>query len=100
MTEPAGVEPVRPSAELTEDAYRFAMDFVSNLVMQIRLVDLDQLLAVVDRADALGPILDPTAYIMRGGAKNIADQRAILTALVSVQKVAERIAGPIGGDRG
>lgn len=99
MTEPAGIETVRPAGAMTNDQYRDAIDQVSNVVVLVRLLPVRQMLAAISKVEALGPTFEPTAY-RDGGARRLAEQQRILDALAKVQDLAEQLAGPIGGDRG
>ena len=51
---------------------------------------LDPLSQMIVRAETLGPILEPTAY-MRGGADNLQDQAEILGAVVQLRAVHRRV---------
>lgn len=51
---------------------------------------IQDLLDNIERAHALGPILDPTAY--QRGMDNLTDQRDLLSALLEVQRVVRRLA--------
>lgn len=92
------IDTYRLPGAMTNDAYREAMDQVSSVVLLIRVLPVSQLLAAISKAEALGPILEPTAY-RDGGARRLAEQQQVLEALAKVQELAERLAGPIGGDR-
>jgi len=43
---------------------------------------LRELYELADRAETIGPFLDPTAWIHRRGGRNIAEQKQVLEALL------------------
>ena len=52
--------------------------------------NLDMALATVDRAEALGPFLDPTTYL-RGGMDRLSDQAEFLHAAIALRDVCRRL---------
>lgn len=75
--------------------FKSAMDRVMLAVSLLRLEPIDELREMVERAETLGPILEPTAY-QRGGGTNLYHQRLILDAVANLARVADKIA-PTGG---
>ncbi len=58
---------------MTEDDYRTQMDWVITAPQIVRRAPIDELLEIVNKADTLGPVLDPTAY--RNGGMLRVEQR-------------------------
>ena len=81
---------------MTGAVYRANMDLVAAACRLLLLVPVDDLLATVRHAEAVGPVLDPTAFL-HGGGKNLAGQREILEAAQRLRRVAERHQVPIDG---
>lgn len=75
---------------LTDAEYRSHMDLVAAAVRMLRILPLQQLRDIVERAETLAPLLEPTAY-QRGGADNLLDQRDILDAAIGLVRAAERV---------
>lgn len=75
--------------------YRMVMDLIAGAVRTLRLLPIGQLRDIVGRAEILGPLLEPTAYI-RGGGDNLRDQSELLAAVAGVVAVAERIEARAG----
>lgn len=80
---------------LNEAEYRSYMDLIMSQVRTLRLVPVARMRDLVGRAEALGPILDTTAY-QRGGANNLRDQSEILAAVAALVAVADRIEARAG----
>jgi hypothetical protein len=79
---------------MTDAEYRTGMDLVSAACRMLLMVPIDDLLATVQHAETVGPILEPTAFL-RGGGDNLAAQREILQAALRLRQVAERHQGPV-----
>lgn len=71
-----------------EDAlyYEQQMNSLASLVGAIAKLDLDYLENCVSYAEALGPIVDPTAY-RDGGGTNLQDQKKLVAAAQQLKKV-------------
>ena len=74
---------------MTGADYRFGMDLVAAACRLLLVVPVDELLATVEHAETVGPILEPTAFL-HGGGDNLAAQREILQAAQALRRVAER----------
>jgi hypothetical protein len=61
--------------------YRQEMDRLVLLAATLRGLDLAWLLATIDRADALGPVVYPTAW----HASTLDDQRCLVAAAISLR---------------
>lgn len=81
---PADVEPI------TNDNYADEMSAVVIAVGVLTACRVDELLAIVDKAETLGPILEPTAY-QRGGHERLRKQRRLLGACADLLRVWEQI---------
>lgn len=53
---------------LTKMEYQACQDFLLSLAGQVRLLPLGRFLRAIEKADAVGPVLDPTLW-MRGNKK-------------------------------
>lgn len=78
-----------PMTDVTD--HRATLDALAALTRSINLLPLDEALDTVARAEALGPILDPTAFL-HGGINNLQDQRELIEAALGLQRAAGRIA--------
>jgi hypothetical protein len=74
--------------------YRAHMDLVMAACRLLLEVPIDELLATVERAETLAPIVEPTAFL-RGGGENLVAQREVLEAAQRLRRVAERHQGPV-----
>lgn len=87
---------------MNNEQYRATFDMIAQCFKPIQLLPLAELRDDLSRAETLGPLLEPTAYI-RGGRENLADQADLLAAAFEVRKAMERIAKRRGiamvGDR-
>jgi hypothetical protein len=72
---------------VTDAEYRMFMDVVGSVAAQLTLVPIDDLLEVVAKAEALGPVLEPTTY-RAGGMRRLEDQRRVLEAARTLREVA------------
>lgn len=75
---------------ITNETYAEEMNGVVLAVQMLAQSPVDELLALVQQAETLGPILEPTAY-MRGGSKRLYEQRRMLTACAEVVRVWRQI---------
>ena len=75
---------------MDNDEYRTEMDLVVNFARMIQLLPVDELTQALGKVETLAPIFEPTAYL-RGGADNLQDQRALLTAVAAVKQAMDRI---------
>lgn len=80
---------------MTDLEYKAAMDTLTAAARLMLTVDVDALRNVVAQSEALGPILEPTAYV-RGGGRRLVEQREFLDAVARLRDVCERFrpAGP------
>ena len=69
-----------------EDRYEAEMNVLVSMARMILILDLDWMLATVERAHTTMPILDPTAY--RDGMGNLRDQEKILRAAMGLRDAA------------
>lgn len=79
-----------PGQPLSTAQFKAEMDLLVGSMHVVQFVELGPLWEWLEKAETLGPILDPTMY-MRGGADNLADQREILQAAQAVQGALDRI---------
>lgn len=70
---------------MTGAEYTAAMDRVMLAVALLAMEPLDDLLMMVERAETLGPLLEPTAY-QRGGRRRLNEQRRILAAATALAR--------------
>jgi len=78
------------SEPITNDTYA---DEMSQVILAVHMLDacrVDELLAIVEKSEALGPILQPTAY-RDGGHRRLREQQRILTACAEVLRVWRQI---------
>jgi hypothetical protein len=68
-----------------KDAYQMTQDLMLNTARTILVLPLGQFLNAARRAEAIGPILDPTAY--REGGEVLGRMIRIASALYDAQKV-------------
>lgn len=64
---------------MEQDEYRARLLTAYAVARTIRLLPLAAMLDAIDRADAAGPILDPTAYLQHGAAMR--EDGSVLRAL-------------------
>lgn len=82
---------------MTDVEYRVYMDLVVATCRTLLMVPVDELLATVQRAETVGPILEPTAFL-RGGGENLVAQREVLEAAQRLRRIVERYQAPrVGG---
>lgn len=74
---------------MTDEEYEHGMDVLTAAARLMLMVDVDALRTVVAQSEALGPIVEPTAY-MRGGGRRLAEQRQFLDAVARLQSVCEQ----------
>jgi hypothetical protein len=84
----------RPTAVYGEDAtpedrYEAEMNVLASMARMVLILDLDWMLETVQRAHAVSPILDPTAY--REGLGNLRDQEKILRAAMGFRDAAREV---------
>lgn len=70
-----------------ERQYVEAQDKVLIAVLEISLVDVDALIAAIDRADSIGPMVDPTLWMK--GADAIRAMGRLMVAAIELKKVVE-----------
>lgn len=75
--------------ELTNQEYINAQNQIGLLAGIVREIPLDDFLAMIDRAETIGPIVDPTLYIKAG--KNLAKVKRLASALREFRTVANAI---------
>ena len=74
---------------MTGEEYQTHMDLVTAAVRVLLLVPLQELLDVVQHAEAVGPILHADQF-QHGGADNLLVQRDVLEAALAMRRAAER----------
>lgn len=80
------------------DDFGEQMELLAGLTRPLLLVDVEPLRDVVGQAEALAPVLDPTAY-RNGGAARLLQQRRFLDALAEFQDaVRAAVPQPNGGE--
>lgn len=75
---------------MTDDEYKLHMGMLKDAIRLLSMVPVRELRDMVSKADVLGPILEPTAYV-RGGADNLRDQREILDAALHLMEVVDKV---------
>lgn len=73
---------------LGSDEYRTSMDALCSMYGVISRFPLDEMLATVERAETLGPILYPSEYRR---ATSLPQQRRILEAAQGVRKIVQEM---------
>lgn len=69
--------------------YVTTMDVLTGLCRSLSLLPLVECRQTVERAEALGPIIDSTAY--QAGANSLREQQQLLDAAIALQDVVLRI---------
>lgn len=77
--------------------YETALDCLTGLCRGINLLPLEHMQDQIAQMEAIGPVLEPTAY-RDGGSRNPADQRRIIDAARALQVVCEEIRDHAQGD--
>ena len=84
---------------MTDIEYKMQMDMLMNATRAFAMlscdIPLDDLLAVVRKAETFGPILDPTKWI-HGGSANIQSQGALISAAIDFRRKIEKTCKPEG----
>lgn len=81
---------------MNEHAYKLQLGLLTEAGKLVQMVDVDALLDVVGKSEALGPILEPTAY-QRGGGANLVDQRRFLQAAQQFRAVCAELGNRAAG---
>lgn len=83
---------------MNDAEYTAAMNTLAAAGRIVLAVDVDELRNIVARSEALGPVLEATAY-HRGGGRRLAEQREFLDAAATFRAACERLrpAEPGGG---
>jgi hypothetical protein len=72
------------------DNYAECLDALVAVCQPLMLLPIAEMQSANERFQALGPILDPTAY-QRGGSQNLHDQRSIIDAALGLQRACEAL---------
>lgn len=75
---------------ITNDTYAAEMNAVMVCVRVLETTRVAELLDMVQKAETLAPIFEPTAY-QRGGHRRLNEQRRLLTACAEVLRVLRQI---------
>lgn len=70
--------------------YEAMFGMIVNSARILDFVPMQKMLDTVNRADSIGPILDPTAYMK--GMKNLPPQRRVLEAAIAFHKAVKEAA--------
>ena len=70
--------------------YEAMFGMIVNSARILDIVPMREMLDTVNRADSVGPILDPTAYMK--GMKNLPPQRRVLEAAIALHKAVKEAA--------
>lgn len=76
---------------LDEDEYRSTQVILLRAAAAIGVLELEAFLATLERADAMGAVLDPTLY--RAAMTNLDDIRQLARAALKVKTISERLQG-------
>lgn len=76
---------------LTGEQYKAGMDVLVQAFRLVQLAPLDALREYLEKAEVLGPLIDPTAYHRGGGSTNLANQRDVLDAADAVMRALGRV---------
>lgn len=74
------------TAEQVGDGYLLFMDEIVRSCSTIARQPVGAMLALVDHAETVGPIIDPTRYL-KGGGDSLAKQRRLLRAVLTLQAI-------------
>ena len=74
---------------MDRDEYELIQNQIMLLGSAVKDLNLDDFIAEIDRADTIGPILDPTAWI--NGRETMYQIRQLAVALKGFQKVVQEI---------
>lgn len=76
-------------------SYAEQLDLLAALVRPLLVVDVEPLREQVGKFEALGPVLEPTAY-QRGGGERLVQQRRFLDAVAQFQRnVRDAVPAPV-----
>lgn len=79
-----------PGQPLSAAQYEAGLEMLAQAFRLVQLVPIEPLREHLSKAETLGPILDPTAY-MRGGRERLQDQRDVIEAAAAVWKAVDRV---------
>jgi hypothetical protein len=69
---------------LSEQEYREGLVVAHLVAKTIAQLPLEEMLALIDRCEAIGPMIDPTAFMK--GAKRMGEDKEIIEALARAKK--------------
>jgi len=74
---------------MKKDEYRAALLIVYTQAMVLAAYDLDEMIAAIDRAETLGPIVDPTLW--KDKRQSMAEDRAVLEAALPLWRMGREL---------
>lgn len=80
------------------DEYQMTLELLASYARQVRMLPLEEVLAALERADVLGPIVDPTTWRKAHAAGGVDATRRLLAAGLAFQREADAIVSAAGGD--
>jgi hypothetical protein len=73
----------------SEQDYQMNFQVIGSVYRMLKSVPLDDMLKTIDRADSIGPILDPTSYAR--GMHRLPPQRRIIEAAMKFRNEMDRL---------
>lgn len=71
------------------EEYRMTQDHIFLLAAMARTLPVPEFIEAIDKAESLGPVLDPTLYIK--GADRMAKVRKIAAAVLELKRTADEV---------
>lgn len=83
--ETTGVTNTTNEPRLTRTQYAARLQEAYHIALLVNALPLDGMLEAIDRAETLGPVLDPTLWIRK--ADDMAKDKRIIEALIEAQRI-------------
>ena len=84
---------------MDNEEYKMTQEMLLMLARQVRLLKLGEFLRAIDRAETLGPSLDPTLYRASLYDGNLERIKRLAEGAVGFKRAADKIVTEAGGDR-